>query len=263
MRIALGQFQDNMAQALLDTQASSPEIAAVTGQPGFAVYRNTVMKGCIDALQANYPAVARLVGDEWFRAAAAHYVRTSPPRAPMLLRYGEGFPDFLAGFAPAAELPYLAEVARLDRYWTESHCARDARPLDPAALACYPADELGKAILCPHPAARWRWFAEAPVYTIWSRNREAQFEALEIDWRAEGALITRPDDGVRWIGLDAAGCAFLDACAAGDSIAVGIEAALGANRDIDLTRLMASLLEAGAFGALQRETMPTIKESTR
>ena len=28
----------------------------------FAVYRNTVLKGCIDALQANYPTVGQLVG---------------------------------------------------------------------------------------------------------------------------------------------------------------------------------------------------------
>jgi len=31
------------------------------------------MKGCVDALEANFPAVARLVGKEWFRAAATEY----------------------------------------------------------------------------------------------------------------------------------------------------------------------------------------------
>jgi hypothetical protein len=263
MCVTLAQFQDSMTQALLCPQSAPAQIADVTEQPGFAIYRNTVLKGCVEALEANYPAVARLVGEEWFRAAAARYARMTPPREPMLLRYGADFADFLAKFAPAAELPYLADVARLDRYWTESHCARDAPPLDPAAFACCPAEELGAAILCPHPAARWRWFADAPVYTIWSRNRAPQFEALEIAWRPEGALITRPEDGVRWIGLDATGCAFLDACAAGENVAAAVEAALVASRDVDFTRLMASLLEAGAFGALQRQSMPPIKESTR
>ena len=42
----------------------------------------------IDALQSNYPAVARLVGEEWFRAAAAVYVRQTIPVEPSLLRYG-------------------------------------------------------------------------------------------------------------------------------------------------------------------------------
>ena len=93
------------------------------------------MKGCIDALQANYPSVARLVGDEWFRAAAAIFAREQLPAQATLLYYGEGFAEFLARFAPAAELPYLPGVARLDRCWTESHAAPDESALAPAALA--------------------------------------------------------------------------------------------------------------------------------
>ena len=65
---ALARFQDAFAHALFTADAvPAGEIAALTAQPAFAVYRNTVMKGCIDALQANYPAVLRLVGEEWAR----------------------------------------------------------------------------------------------------------------------------------------------------------------------------------------------------
>ena len=66
MTIRLETFQDGFANALLALEPSvdcAPELAYLVAQPGFAVYRNTVMKGCIDALQANYPAVARLVGE--------------------------------------------------------------------------------------------------------------------------------------------------------------------------------------------------------
>ena len=107
----LSRFQDDFAQALLATDtAASATLSAVTVQPAFAIYRNTVMKGCIDALQANYPAVTRLVGDEWLRAAAAVYARDALPAQPMLLHYGADFADFLARFEPAAELPYLPGV---------------------------------------------------------------------------------------------------------------------------------------------------------
>ena len=59
---ALTRFQDGFAQALLapdpaEIAGLSAAIAALARQPGFAVYRNTVMKGCVDALQANYPAI--------------------------------------------------------------------------------------------------------------------------------------------------------------------------------------------------------------
>ncbi len=102
---ALARFQDDFAHALLATDdAVSPVLAAVIAQPAFAIYRNTVMKGCIDALQANYPAVTRLVGEEWLRAAAVVYVRDALPALPMLLDYGADFADFLTQFEPAAEL---------------------------------------------------------------------------------------------------------------------------------------------------------------
>jgi len=81
--------------------------------------------GMTSALVANYPAVARLVGDVWFRAATAAFVRQGPPQHPMLVDYGAAFPDFLRTFEPAAELPYLPDVALLDRYWTEAYIAAD------------------------------------------------------------------------------------------------------------------------------------------
>lgn len=106
--MSLASFQDAFAAALLAPEAGPSGLAA---QPGFAVHRNTVLKACIDALQANFPSVARLVGDEWFRAAAAVYARANLPRQPALLDYGENFAAFLARFPPAAELTYLADAA--------------------------------------------------------------------------------------------------------------------------------------------------------
>jgi len=258
---ALARFQDGFAEALLAPASKlvttiPPEVAALAAQPGFAVYRNTVMKGCIDALQANYPAVARLVGDEWFRAAAAIHVREALPTEPTLLRYGAAFADFLARFEPAAELPYLPGVARLDRYWTEAHATPVQDALDPAMVARLAPEALAGAVLHPHPAARWAWFDYAPVYTIWSRNRAEAAPDGDIDWQPEGALLTRPRDAVAWIALDAAGCAFLDACAAGHTLSAAAQAALEAQADIGLSQLVSTLLGAGAFGRMSFSEHP-------
>lgn len=249
---ALARFQDDFAHALLAPAGRlvttvPPEMAALAAQPAFAVYRNTVMKGCIDALQANFPAVTRLVGEEWLRAAAAIHVRDALPADPTLLRYGAAFADFLARFEPATELPYLPGVARLDRYWTEAHAAPDADVLDPAAVAGVAPEALAGTVLHPHPAARWMWFPDAPIYTIWSRNRSGGALDDSLDWRPEGALLTRPRDAVEWIAIDAAGCAFLDACAAGSTVVAAAQAALAVQGNADLARLMSTLLAAGAF----------------
>lgn len=245
---ALANFQEGFAKALLDsTPSERADIAAIAAQPAFAVYRNTVVKGSIDALQANYPAVTRLVGEEWMRAAAAVYVRECLPQQPMLLQYGSGFADFLARFEPAAELPYLPGVARLDRYWTESHIAFDEPLLDGTAFTLRDTSDFLRARLRPHAAARWAWFEDAPIYTIWSRNRSDHPADTDLDWKPEGALLTRPRDAVQWIALDHSGCAFLDACAAGATIANAAQTVLDEQGNAGLVRLMTTLLEAGAF----------------
>jgi hypothetical protein len=247
----LARFQDAFAHALLAPEAGpASSVVALTAQPAFAVYRNTVMKGCIDALQANYSTVARLVGEEWFRAAAALYVRETLPADPTLLRYGASFADFVARFEPAAELPYLPGVARLDRLWTEAHAAPDETALDPAAVAALAPDDLACVIVRPHAAARWAWFEEGPIHTIWSRNRTDSTPDGDIDWRPEGALLARPRDTVKWQALDAAGCAFLDACAAGGTLDRAAQAALEVQENADLAQLMSTLLVSGAFGCM-------------
>jgi hypothetical protein len=244
MTMTLDGFQARFLAALLGRGGD----ADLEGQAAFAVYRNTVQGGCVDALEANFPAVARLVGPAWFRAAAVAYVREQPPHDGRLLFYGEGFADFLAGFAPARELPYLPGVARLDRRWIEAHTAADAPAAGAGDLSGLSPQALGALRLSPHPAARWNWFADAPVRTIWERNRAPGDPGLgEIVWRGEGALLTRPDEAVVWQPAAPSDCAFLDACARGDVLAEAAAAALDADAGADIADLLARLLRAGAL----------------
>lgn len=250
----LADYQDAFARAVLaeDPHTASPVLAHLVAQPGFAVYRNTVLKGCIDALQANFPAVARLVGEEWFRAAAAVYARSELPTSPMLLGYGQTFAEFLAAFEPAAELPYLADVARVDRLWCEAHAATDDDTLDPTALTQLAPGHLKSLVLRPHAAARWAWCDAYPIYTLWSRNREStgEFDA-EIDWRGEGIVLTRPHGAVNYRSLSRGGAAFLAACADGRSLERTVAAVLDVDPEADLAALINQLLHAGAFARLQ------------
>ncbi|MES2184165.1 MAG: DNA-binding domain-containing protein [Pseudomonadota bacterium] len=242
-------FQQDFAAALVATgpDASLPDW---TRQPGFAVYRNTVLKGCIDTLLAHYPAVTRLVGEAWMRGACAVYAGRYPPTDACLLDYGRDFALFLQSFGPAAELPYLPAVAWLDRCWTEVHTAADAPARDPGALAALAPETLGQQRLRPHPAARWAWCGEHPAFSIWSRSRAMRDEQAEPVWTGEGALLTRPAGAVAWQALPHAGCAFLAACATGLPLAAAAQAALEADAEVDLAALLAGLLQAGAFTAL-------------
>jgi hypothetical protein len=270
----LADYQQAFGAALLaqgDHPASSGEDAAaapmpawlarLTSQPGFAVYRNTVIKGCVDALAANFPAVARLVGHEWMRAACAVYARGDLPCGPMLLHYGRTFPTFLSAFEPAAGLPWLPAVAALDRAWVESHAAADAPVLPADALLAIEPALLAEGRLNLHPAARWRWCADAPAYTLWSRNRVDKTDCLHdedratddapIDWRPEGALLTRPFEVVMHRQVARSAIAFLDACDTGCSLGEAALAAMDAEPAVDIAALIGSLLGAGTFSSFR------------
>ena len=247
---ALSVFQDAFGAALLER--GQPSVTAdLVSQPGFAVYRNTVVRGLVDAIVANHPAATRLVGDDWLRAAAGDYVRAHPPRDASLLAYGADFGAFLERFAPAAALPWLPAIVRLDGLWREAHGARDDATLDAGALAAPDPATLARATLVPHSAARWAWSDTIPVHALWSRNRADGADLSDVAWKGEGVLLTRPAHDVRWREVDRACCAFLDACAAGDRIADAVAAALAVDADADLAQLMAALLDAGAFARLE------------
>ena len=122
----------------------------------YAVYRNNVVVSLVDALADSHPVTQALVGEAFFRAMAGEFARRSPPRSPVLAWYGEGFADFVADFPPAAGLPYLADLARLEWLRVEAWHAADADPLPLAEVAALLADEaaLPNLRVTLHPALR-------------------------------------------------------------------------------------------------------------
>ena len=251
MNDALERFQDAFADALFGARPAEEDVARLRDQPGFSVYRNTVFKGCVDALQANFPAVARLVGEAWFRSAAAAYVRAHPPADARLVHYGDDFAAFLEGFEPARDLPYLAGVARLDALWVQAHTACDDVSIDAAAVAALSAEALGQAVLRPHATARWIAFDAIPAFTIWRANREGRDIPGDLAWQGERALLLRAFGEVTWQPLGAAGYVFLEACAEGEPFDAAARRALDAQPDAALGDIVGELLAAGTFSAVK------------
>ena len=242
-------FEEAMAHALLTPEGHHPgALHDLAAQPGFAIHRNTVLKGCMDALEANFPTVARLVGTDWFRAAGLAYVGAHPPRDSRLLLYGDdGFGAFVQALPTAADLPYLAGIARLDTSWRASHAAADAPALLPAALAALDAQALAARVLAPHPAAHWSWFDDLPVAALWLRQRMASPPQDDLDWHGDGLLLTRADGAVQACLLPQSGCVLLDACAQGLPLGEAATRALASDPATDLRTVLAQLLAAGAF----------------
>ena len=249
MNHASDSFQYEFIRAIYGVSDSESSLVQLTSQPGFKVYRNTVLKAGVDALAANYPTIMRLVGEEWFRSAALIHACAEPPQSVCLIEYGRGFADFLSVFGPAAELPYLGEVARLDRFWTECHIAADEAPLEAAMLATLGEVDLLQSVLRLRACVRWHWSASQPAYSIWQANREQRELAEELNWNGEGALLSRIDGQVVWQAASLGMCVFLDACAAGEDLQTATTKGVEAEPELDVARLLGTLIHAEVFAS--------------
>lgn len=220
-------------------------------QPGAAVYRNTVRKGCVDAVLALYPAVLRLAGEAWMRAVADGFVRTHPPTSGDLQRYGDAFPAFVAQALPPGELPWLAEVAHLDRLWNESHVAADAPVLAGHEVAALDLERHPHARLQPHPAARVLRSEAWPVFSLWQAAREGRDDPNPPHWQAQAALLTRPGGAVEAMELDHGEAALFTHCLRGEPFSQALERTVADHPGTDLGVALARLLSRGAFTAIQ------------
>ncbi|MBO9547642.1 DNA-binding domain-containing protein [Caulobacter sp.] len=239
-------FQDAFVAALAGSpSALSPWLAPGEGAAGLSVYRNTIAKGCVDALAANFPTVLSMVGEDWFRAAAALFAREAPPASAALLDYGEAFPTWLERFPPADDTPYLAGIAHLDRLWTEALFAAEAPVLTAEALAALPPEVLAETNLALHPSVRFASF-EAGLPSLWVAAREGR-EDLELPDQPETLLLVRDKGAVMHRVIGNAETAFLRACGDGLSSAEAAGRAFEADPDVQLAPLFAALIARGAF----------------
>lgn len=164
-------YHDRFAQMLGgDDDAVTPWLADPAHVDRLRVYRNNMVTAWADAILKNYPTVERLVGAEFMRAMSAAFACAHPPQSPVLSLYGDAFPAFVESFPPAVQLPYLADVARLDRAWTESYFGANVRPLGPGDLSGLGDDEMAELRLHLHPSLRIA-AASCNAFDIWKANR--------------------------------------------------------------------------------------------
>ncbi|RXG99251.1 DNA-binding domain-containing protein [Bradyrhizobium zhanjiangense] len=246
-------FAAAFARGLLDPARSAPAIVA--GPNGkaagkrYAVYRNNVTMSLISALAAIYPAVQRITGPDFFRAMARFHIRSSPPTSPLLFEYGREFADFIARYEYAQTMPWLADVARIERAWLDAYHARDAAPLSPAGLAAVATERLADLVFIPHPALRIVRSSFSAV-TVFAANRDSAPVARIDASTPEDALITRPELDVIVRRLPPGGAVFAERLASGEPLGGAAASALDACPDFDLAFNITGLIEAGAFTSL-------------
>jgi hypothetical protein len=217
--------------ATIDAPAAGP----------LAVYRNTVIHGAVEALRSNFPVVEQIIGEEMFEGIAAEFSAAHPPGSPVLALYGAQFAGWMQEQPWIGDLPYLADVARVERLHVECLMAADAE-----ALVEPPNSQLKLAL---HPAVRFRWL-QTPAMSIWLAHQPPAPNIIEPEWKPEGALFARPSPFVMHTPrIGAAAHRILSGIRLGERIGQSLTAAARLYPGEDSHAVFASLINMGVFAA--------------
>ena len=219
-----------------------------------AAYRANARANYRNALAATYPVVKRLTGAPFFNTAVDEFVAAHPPVSGDLNVYGEHLAGFLQRYTPAATLPYLPDVARLEWAIDEANRAADV-PRVPdavlAALAMVAPERLPNARLVLNVSCRL--VASAfPIMQIWRVNQPDRSGAERVDLDEGGILllVRRDLDGVVLQSLSAGEHAFLSVLAQRSTFGAAIDAALSAESSFDLGAVLQAHIAAGTIAAV-------------
>lgn len=245
--IGLLQTHAAFAHALRDAEAAVPRsiVARATEMATrgrFNVYRNNVYASLVGVLETRFPAVQRLLGEDFFNAMARIFVDQTPPRSPILLYYGREFPEFLATFEPAEDEPYLADVALLEWRMHAARHAADCDALTGVEVARRIDEANGDVVLAFVPAISLV-VSPYPVFSLWRANTADPSEPYPQSFSgSEGVLVTRPALAPEAVRLPNGCGEFISALARGESLQTAAVDALAVASDFSIQRAVALLV---------------------
>lgn len=160
-----------------------------------SIYRDNINAGFINTLKTTYPVCNKLVGDEFFSAMCYRYLKSASSTSPDLNNYGEDFPDFIATFPHAQQLPYLSDVAKLEWYWHRCNFFKKNRVIAIEKLSGLTEQELRH---CEFKLAddAILFTSDYPIFEIWATNTstDAEEKIIELDDNKSQLIIFRDQD---------------------------------------------------------------------
>jgi hypothetical protein len=216
-----------------------------------AIYRHHLRYSLTSALAATFPTVEALVGANFFARLAGDFISMSLPEQPVLTEYGADVPSFIANYAPTGELPYLADVARLD--WALNSAFHAGAP------HCLTVEYLSAIAIEQLPSRRMALPVGAcligslyPIDRIWQASQPgANAGTVDLATGPCRLVVLPGAPSSFFVSLSAAEAAFLAALSAGHTLEEAAGAALGIDPAFDLSKSFARLLQVGSFAALQ------------
>jgi len=230
---------------------------AGTVEDRWHVYAHGYLARLTEALALEFPAVRRILGEAAFGVLVERFVAEFPPGALDLARAGDLLPLYLGSDSFGRQLPFLPDLARLERRIAEAFVARDAelwrlddlRRLDPEEVARLPLSVAPGAAVVRSPF---------PLYDLWMCREEEDDAAVsvELEERPALVLVSRPDLLVVCRSIDEDEALLVESAAWGPVTLESVQARVAEGGDehrvARLVHAFGRLVERGAFAKKRR-----------
>lgn len=220
------------------------------------IYQNNVVGSLTRAMQLTYPLIVILTGEGFAASLMRSFVRDNPPREACLARYGKGFDRYIESYAPARNLPYLADIARLEWAMNESFYAQDDSALHPSGLQNVPGCELADVTLQLRSSVRllesgWPLLA---IREFCLQDDRDESETLDLDQGGCRIMIYRPALSAEIESLDTTEYDFLKGIKEGRPLGYILESVLQTHPDFDFQAFLQRHLLLETFSSIQANT---------
>ena len=242
--------QQRFANAIFSPHSHEPpacgdiHAGSLSAEKRLAIYRHNVYTTLKNALHDLYPAVCSIVGDSFFDEMAYAFISAERSHSGDLNCFGESLPTFIAGYPHAVELPYLADVARLEWRWHSAFHAADTQSLDLARLGELPPEALSETVFELHPSFALL-VSQFPLFQIWQMNQSGYDGEWAPDWAIDQDRLVVYQQGfeVAVQQLDAAEFAMLSSVAEGKTLEASFMAAIEKNSSFDLQGFLVEFVQ--------------------
>ena len=216
---------------------------AIPARKRIGIYANNARENFTSTLQAAFPVVCALGGEDWFRQVAQGYWRRHPSHAGNLHNVGERFAAHLHEQLANTSYAYFADVAALEWAYQESMVAAEHPGFDVAALSSVPPERYGELRFALHPTVRLVSSA-FPILDVWRAHQPAatNIDALDLATGAQHVVLLRLTDHVQFRAIDQSSWTLLHALSCNETLNSAAQAALALDPQFNLAAALAQFI---------------------
>lgn len=155
-------------------------------QQAFQIYHRTYVARLTDTLRKTYPALAWVLGDNFFNEISRKYIESQPSVTYNLADYGESFADFIQETSAAKGIPFLPDLARFEWLYKDVQQARTQESLPPETVQ----ELLNSDDVKMHMIDAMALFeSDFAIYDIWKYRHQPAYMFEEVNWSKPQCLL--------------------------------------------------------------------------